>query len=247
MDDSAKGHRERLRSRFLTSPSDLPDYEFLELLLGYARPRIDTKPLAKRLLSHFGSIQSFLASDDDEVLLAIPDAGPGLAVFRRILHELQARCAEEVHLNSKKSLTPESVAAAAAARLSGRLTEEFWILSLDAGCRKIAWECLSRGTADGVNVSPRAVLECLLRRKASAAVLIHNHPGGTRQPSAEDQRLTGILQSMTDQIGIELLDHLIICDGFCFSMRQGKDISFSERDKSEPVERYAETSYTEKR
>ena len=50
------GHRQRLRSRFLQGGAGaLQDYELLELLLTYAIPRADVKPLAKSLLAHFGS------------------------------------------------------------------------------------------------------------------------------------------------------------------------------------------------
>ena len=45
------GHRQRLRSRFLAGGGkDMPDYEFLELLLMIAIPRRDVKPIAKQLL-----------------------------------------------------------------------------------------------------------------------------------------------------------------------------------------------------
>ena len=49
------GHRQRLRQRFLTSGAGaLADYELLEMILYAASPRTDTKPLAKKLLAHFG-------------------------------------------------------------------------------------------------------------------------------------------------------------------------------------------------
>ena len=51
-----KGHRERLRQRLLRGGADaLADYELLEYLLCLAIPRQDTKPLAKKLLDHFGT------------------------------------------------------------------------------------------------------------------------------------------------------------------------------------------------
>ena len=57
------GHRQRLRDRFKRGGGDaLPDYELLELLLFYAIPRQDTKPLAKRLLDRFGGIGGVLAA-----------------------------------------------------------------------------------------------------------------------------------------------------------------------------------------
>ena len=49
------GHRQRLRERFLKSGAGaLADYELLEIILYGASPHTDTKPFAKKLLSHFG-------------------------------------------------------------------------------------------------------------------------------------------------------------------------------------------------
>ena len=54
--DFQAGHRKRIKERFLkTDGQNLEDYELLELLLTYAIPRIDVKPLAKTLLIKFGS------------------------------------------------------------------------------------------------------------------------------------------------------------------------------------------------
>ena len=50
------GHRKRLSERFRTGGADaLPDYELLELVLFAAHPRADMKPLAKALITKFGS------------------------------------------------------------------------------------------------------------------------------------------------------------------------------------------------
>ena len=55
------GHRERLRERFLFDEGlSMPDYELLELLLTYAIPRRDVKPLAKKLIKTFGDIGSVI-------------------------------------------------------------------------------------------------------------------------------------------------------------------------------------------
>src|SRR5947209_8345894 len=51
-----RGHRERLRTRFLDAGAQaLADYELIELLLFRAIPRRDLKPLTKDLLARFGS------------------------------------------------------------------------------------------------------------------------------------------------------------------------------------------------
>src|SRR5437764_6366166 len=61
-----RGHRQRLRQRFLAAGAQaLADYELLELLLFRAVPQRDMKPLAKSLIEKFGSFA--------EVVCATPE------------------------------------------------------------------------------------------------------------------------------------------------------------------------------
>src|SRR5690348_18253956 len=58
------GHRARLRERLLeTGPTGFHDYELIEYLLSLTIPRVDTKPLAKRLIDDFGGIGPLLGAD----------------------------------------------------------------------------------------------------------------------------------------------------------------------------------------
>lgn len=52
-----EGHRARLKERFMgTHGAGVADYELLELMLTYAIPRRDVKPLAKDMLKQFGGL-----------------------------------------------------------------------------------------------------------------------------------------------------------------------------------------------
>ena len=63
--DSA-GHRARLRKRLLDAGADaFLDYELIEYLLTLTIPRVDTKPLAKRLIHDFGGIGPLLSASAD--------------------------------------------------------------------------------------------------------------------------------------------------------------------------------------
>ena len=67
VDDKA-GHRGRLRERFTNGGADaVPDYELLEMILFRAFPRIDTKPIAKRLLARFGSFAEVVSAPPDRL------------------------------------------------------------------------------------------------------------------------------------------------------------------------------------
>ena len=63
------GHRARLRKRFLQGGAGaLQDYELLELLLTYAIPCADVKPLAKQLITHFGSFPRVLDASPEALM-----------------------------------------------------------------------------------------------------------------------------------------------------------------------------------
>jgi len=80
--DLHAGHRKRLRARFLAGGENaLADYELLELVLFGANPRRDMKPLAKRLLSKFGSFAEVISASKER--LAEVD-GVGEAVISQL-------------------------------------------------------------------------------------------------------------------------------------------------------------------
>ena len=56
--------REKLLDR---GPDALADYELLEMLLFFAMPKGDTKPLAKALINRFGSFAGVLAAPQQEL------------------------------------------------------------------------------------------------------------------------------------------------------------------------------------
>ena len=75
------GHRDRLRERMLAAgPENLPDYELLELILFAAQPRGDVKPVAKALISKFGSFAAVMAADR----AALTEAGLNLTAIAAV-------------------------------------------------------------------------------------------------------------------------------------------------------------------
>lgn len=62
------GHRQRLKKRFAESGfKGFHGYEILEMMLFYAIPQKDTKPLAKLLLKTFGSLSQVLDAPVEEL------------------------------------------------------------------------------------------------------------------------------------------------------------------------------------
>ncbi len=79
---------------------------------------------------------------------------------------------------------------------------------------------MAQGTVGTVQCYPRDILLKVLERKASGFFLVHNHPGGTPKASPEDAEMTRNIQRLATGMGLRLLDHLIIGDGVCYSIRE---------------------------
>ncbi len=87
------GHRERLRRRVLDKGAEsLSDLEVLEYLLFGARPRGDTKPLAKTLVKRFGSLAGVLGAGRQE-LGAVDGLGEAAIAALKIVPEAARRLA----------------------------------------------------------------------------------------------------------------------------------------------------------
>jgi len=214
------GHRDRLKARFeRTGVAGLQDYEVLELVLFYALPRRDVKPLAKELLKRFGSLKGALDADR-EALLATPGIGPHAASLFRVIREtgslyLRQKAEEREQISSTKELIDYCLSS-----MGGLKDEHFAVIYLNARNRIIAVETIQEGIVNQAVVYPRKVLEKALSRKASAIILVHNHPSGHVRPSDADIRLTRILQDAARVMDIALHDHLIVGENRFFSFRE---------------------------
>ena len=83
-----KGHRERLKNRFLgTGLDSFTDVQALELLLFYAIPMKDTNPIAHALLNRFGSLSQVLDAPVEE-LKKVPGISDHAAVLLHLTTEL---------------------------------------------------------------------------------------------------------------------------------------------------------------
>lgn len=104
--------------------------------------------------------------------------------------------------------------------VSGLNHEEFWVLYLTAGNRVLDRVRISQGGVSGTVVDYKIVVKRAVELLASSLILVHNHPSGIAQPSGEDKSLTDKLVLAASLFDIQVLDHLIITDGACFSFRQ---------------------------
>lgn len=78
-DQGQAEYRKTLRERFLAGETDThSDETLLELLLTFAVMRIDTRPLAEKLVNIFGSLSRVLSAAPED-LNKIKGLGPSLS------------------------------------------------------------------------------------------------------------------------------------------------------------------------
>jgi DNA repair protein RadC len=214
------GHRHRLKDRFQRAGiTGLQDYEVLELLLFYVLPQGDVKPRAKELLKRFGSLKNVLDADP-EALMEVMGIGPHSSLFFKVVREVSSLYLRQgAELKEQISSTKELIDYCLSA-MGGLKDEHFAVIYLNARNKIIKVETIQEGIVNQAVVYPRKVLEKALANKASAIILVHNHPSGHVRPSDADIRLTRVLQDAARVMDIVLHDHLIVGENRFFSFRE---------------------------
>ena len=215
--DSA-GHRSRLRKRLLDAgPEGFHDYELVEYLLALTIPRVDTKPLAKRLIDDFGGIAPLLSASAStlkrEGLSEATVAALKIAEATA-LRLLEARTEAAPILSSWDALGDYLHAA-----MAHRRTEEVRILFLNAKNMLIANEALWQGSVDEASVHVREVIARAIALGATAIIVVHNHRSGDPSPSQQDIRLTRDLVEAGRHMKVTVQDHVIVGASGRTSMR----------------------------
>ncbi|RMF08532.1 MAG: DNA repair protein RadC [Alphaproteobacteria bacterium] len=219
-DDSVQGHRRRLRERFARHGFDgFHDYEVLELLLTYAIPRVDVKPIAKRLLQVFGTLAGVFDASAAE-LAQIRGLGEKGAVFLTLIRQVEVRYLASDLPGRKVFDRPQRVKDHLRLLVQGRGMECFGAIFADQQHRHIATQILFEGTVDRTAVYPRNLMKRALELDAKALILFHNHPGGSPRASAEDIELTQRMAEGCRALDMKVLDHFLVVGNEVLSFKE---------------------------
>ena len=127
--------------------------------------------------------------------------------------ELGRRWAEEVEEHPSPIGSPTDVVDRYGPRMRDLGVEEFHVLVLDAHHRVKRDVTVTRGLLDSSPVHPREVFREAIAERASAVVLLHNHPSGDPTPSPEDRAATAQLAGAGWLLDIPVYDHVIVGRG----------------------------------
>lgn len=205
----AKGHRERLRDRFLKGGvNGVEDYELLEMLLMAAIPRKDVKPLAKDLIRDFGSYAAVLSAPTDRLLGYSGLGKTAVAILKTVeasVHEFTKSAVQDKAVLSSWDALIDYVRSSIA-HLSH---EQFRILYLNSVGEIILDDIAASGVDRLVTISPRNIVQKALSLDARSLILVHNHPSGCAEPSKADIASTHDIIQACKPLEIIVHDHLI--------------------------------------
>ncbi len=213
------GHRQRLKQRFLLGGGrDMADYELLELLLTFAIPRQDVKPLAKELIHTFGSFAEVIAAPEHKLTQLKGLKENSVILLKLIMTAAQRLCWQNLASDNKPVLMNiDSLIDYCRCTIAYAEVEELYLLYLDSKLKIIESELIQRGTLSSVSVSPREIVTNALNKKASGLIMVHNHPSGSPKPSDNDLALTHQVAQACALMGIKLHEHIIITKSAYFS------------------------------
>jgi DNA repair protein RadC len=229
-EEARRGHRKRLREKFLASGlNGFHDYEIVELLLSLGTPRRDCKLPAKEAIRRFETVRGVLEAPLEE-LEKIEGIGPhnsfGIKLVQEVAREfLRARIIDKPFYSSSREVFEYLYHA-----MRGLKKEVFKVIYLTSQNQVIDTADLSEGTVNNSAVAPREVIEGAIKHSATSLVFVHNHPSGNPQPSASDMTLTRELVYAAKVMQIRILDHIIIGENRYYSFASESLIEEYEMD-----------------
>ena len=215
---------ERPREKMLSKGAGaMSNAELLAILIGSGTQKENVLEVANRLLAANEGKLSMVAGMDAGRMKEIGGIGSVRYASIAAAFELgKRRCLEDPGIEK----VPLTDAAAAFKLMRPYLTgldhEEFWTIFLNRANYVIHKEMISRGGSSATVVDARLVVKKALDKKASAMIMVHNHPSGNPRPGQCDLTETERLKKAANTFDIALLDHVIICDDCFFSFADNR-------------------------
>ncbi|WP_435185102.1 JAB domain-containing protein [Halobellus sp. EA9] len=104
--------------------------------------------------------------------------------------------------------------------LQDEVKERLYAVFLTRSNRFIGDKLVSLGSQGATQFDAPDVIRTASLVNAGAVILVHNHPSGDPTPSKTDIERTEQLYNTLENLGIDLLDHVIIAPNNAHSMKQ---------------------------
>ena len=203
------GHRERMYQKVFSNPDALAEHELLEILLFSVLPRVNTNPLAHKLLQVFGSLEGVFNAKP-EFLASVDGVGERtasyLATIGKVYNQVQAKKKKEEISWTSLDKIEQNVKD----YFSGLTDEYLVVVLLNEKKHKIADLRFTNKSEDSINVAIIDIAHAISIHKPDSIIIAHNHPHTTCSPSTTDDMATQKVIFLCDVHGVRFLDHIIV-------------------------------------
>jgi len=213
--------REKLLEKGIAA---LTDAELIAILLRSGTRSETVVEVAKRVLALCNNNLNELGKLERTQLQKIKGIGNTKAITLIAALELGRR--RSVTESNPRTIihSAKDVVAIMAPSLVDLPHEEMWLLLLNRANRVMETLKISQGGVNATIFDNRLILKPAIEKLASGIILVHNHPSGNVQPSADDKQITAKLKTAASFFDIALLDHIIITDGNYYSFAEKNEL-----------------------
>ena len=201
---------ERPRERLLHHGAEaLTPAELLAIIIRDGTRKESALDIARRLLTQFGDLRALHGKSTAE-LQKVSGIGPARAAQIKAALEIASRVAGERLRPGSRFTSSRDVFEHFHPKVRFEKQECFFCMLLDIKNRIIKTVEVVTGGLTSAMIVPRDVLKDAVAHSAAAIIVVHNHPSGDPEPSADDYNVTRRLKEVCDLTGIRLLDHVVI-------------------------------------
>lgn len=210
---------DRPREKMLSKgASALSDAELLAILIGSGTVKETAVSIGQKILASAGNNLNQLGRYTIKDLTKTKGIGPAKAITIIAALELGRRRKQADVLQRKQITSSKDVIDLFKPTLGDLAHEEFWLLLLNRANRIIDQVKISEGGYTSTTVDVRKIMRAALEHQAIGIILCHNHPSGNSNPSSDDINITSKIKQASKTLDINLLDHIIVTSGECYSM-----------------------------
>ncbi len=191
----------------------LTDTELLAILIKTGNKKMSAMDIAQIIMKKnvTGNDVSYLSRTPIEDLIGIPGIGRVKAITIKAAIELGRRSTRKSPLINETIIkSPSDIVEYISEEMEHLTCEEIKIVLLDSKNAVMKISNYSGGTVNEIMFSPRIIFKDALKYDAASIIIIHNHPSGSTKPSQSDINTTKSVMEIGENLGVGVLDHIIV-------------------------------------
>lgn len=196
----------------------LSDQELLALIIRTGTKIGSALDVAQEILIHIGGFQGLMKTSQAR-LMEIHGIKEAKSIELLALGEVALRMVRPLKGSVYHIHEPDGVLHWLNLEVGFKEQEHFYVVFLNQQNQIIHYQCLFIGTVNQSLVHPREVIKEALRWGSVKMILVHNHPSGHLEPSAQDWEATKVMVGAAKSVGMYILDHIIVSQSETRSLR----------------------------